>query len=64
MTLSPAPAATLLRDRLEHWARVRPDAIAMTFGEQTFTWVQWRQRILRLTGALRDVARPVLRGDG
>jgi hypothetical protein len=32
MTLSPAPAA-LLRDRLDHWARVRPDAMAMTFGE-------------------------------
>ena len=54
MTLSPAPAATLLRDRVDHWARVRPDAIAVTFGEQTFTWAQWRQRILRLSGALRD----------
>ena len=51
---SPAPAAILLRDRLDHWARVRPDAIAVTFGEQAFTWEQWRQRILRLTGALRD----------
>jgi len=54
MTLSPAPAATLLRDRVDHWARVRPDAIAVTFGEQAFTWAQWRQRILRLSGALRD----------
>ena len=26
----------------------------MTFGAQTFTWGQWRQRILRLAGALRD----------
>ena len=47
------PAATLLRDRLDHWARVRPDAVAVTFAEQAFTWAQWRQRILRLTGALR-----------
>ena len=47
------PAATLLRDRLDHWARVRPDAVAMTFAEQAFTWAQWRQRIMRLTGALR-----------
>ena len=54
MTLSPAPAATLLRDRVDHWARVRPDAIAVTFGEQAFTWAQWRQRILLLSGALRD----------
>ncbi len=54
MTPSPAPPATALRDRLDHWARVRPDDLAMTFGEQAFTWAQWRQRILRLTGALRD----------
>ena len=54
MTLSPAPAATLLRDRVDHWARVRPDAIAVAFGEQTFSWARWRQRILRLSGALRD----------
>jgi acyl-CoA synthetase (AMP-forming)/AMP-acid ligase II len=54
MTLPSAPAATLLRDRLDHWARVRPGATAVTFGEQAFTWGEWRQRILRLTGALRD----------
>jgi acyl-CoA synthetase (AMP-forming)/AMP-acid ligase II len=46
-------AAPLLSDRLDHWARVRPDAAAITFGERTLTWGQWRQRILRLTGALR-----------
>jgi acyl-CoA synthetase (AMP-forming)/AMP-acid ligase II len=46
--------ASLLRDRLDHWARVRPDAMAITFGDQAFTWQQWRERILRLTGALRD----------
>ncbi|HTU74780.1 MAG TPA: AMP-binding protein, partial [Trebonia sp.] len=46
-------AAPLLSDRLDHWARVRPDAAAITFGERTLTWEQWRQRILRLTGALR-----------
>lgn len=54
MTLSPAPAATLLRDRLDHWASTRPGDTAITFGSQTFTWGQWRQRILRLAGALRD----------
>ena len=43
----------LLRDGLDRWARERPDAAAMTFGEQTFTWGQWCKRILRLTGALR-----------
>jgi acyl-CoA synthetase (AMP-forming)/AMP-acid ligase II len=53
MTLSSAPA-TLLRDRLDHWAGVRPDEVAMTFGAQTFTWGQWHERVLRLAGALRD----------
>jgi acyl-CoA synthetase (AMP-forming)/AMP-acid ligase II len=60
MTLSPAdpvdpaPDATLLYEPLEHWARVRPDDVAITFGAQTFTWGQWRERIARLAGALRD----------
>jgi acyl-CoA synthetase (AMP-forming)/AMP-acid ligase II len=49
-----APSATLLRDRLDYWARVRPDDAAITFGVRTYTWGQWRQRILRLAGALRD----------
>jgi acyl-CoA synthetase (AMP-forming)/AMP-acid ligase II len=55
------PTAALLRDRLDYWARVRPDDTAMTFGASTFTWGQWRQRILRLTGALR--AAGVRHGD-
>ena len=54
MTLPSAPAAAVLRDRLDHWARVRPETTAITFGDQSFTWDQWRTRILRLTGALRD----------
>jgi acyl-CoA synthetase (AMP-forming)/AMP-acid ligase II len=53
MTLPSAPA-TLLRDSLDHWARARPDDLAMTFGDQAFTWAQWRARVLRLTGALHD----------
>jgi len=44
---------TLLRDRFDHWARLRPDDLALAFGEQAFTWGQWRDRVLRLTGALR-----------
>lgn len=48
------PTAALLRDRLDHWTRVRPGHTAVTFGERTFTWEQWRERILRLAGALRD----------
>ncbi len=55
------PTAVLLRDRLDHWARVRPGDTAMTFGAQAFTWEQWRQRILRLAGSLRDAG--VRHGD-
>jgi acyl-CoA synthetase (AMP-forming)/AMP-acid ligase II len=33
----------------------------VTFGTETFTWGQWRQRILRLAGALRDAG--VRHGD-
>jgi acyl-CoA synthetase (AMP-forming)/AMP-acid ligase II len=44
----------LLRDGLDQWAEERPYAPAMTFGERSFTWDQWRERILTLTGALRS----------
>jgi acyl-CoA synthetase (AMP-forming)/AMP-acid ligase II len=44
----------LLYDRLGHWADTRPGDLAMSFGEQTFTWGQWQMRILRLAGALQD----------
>ena len=45
---------TLLRDGLDRWAKERPYAPAMTFGERSFTWGQWHERILALTGALRS----------
>jgi acyl-CoA synthetase (AMP-forming)/AMP-acid ligase II len=51
----------MLRDPLDHWTRERPDAIAIDFGDQSFTWRQWRERILRLTGALRSAG--LSRGD-
>jgi acyl-CoA synthetase (AMP-forming)/AMP-acid ligase II len=46
-------AVTLIGDRLDHWARVRPDAPAVTYDNQALTWAQWRERIARLAGALR-----------
>ena len=58
---SDLPPAGLLRDRLDHWARVRPGDTAMTFGATTFTWERWRQRVLRLAGALRGAG--VRHGD-
>jgi acyl-CoA synthetase (AMP-forming)/AMP-acid ligase II len=61
MTLPSAPAATLLRDRLDYWASVRPGDAAMSFADQAYTWAQWRERVVRLTGALREAG--VTAGD-
>ena len=45
--------ARLLGDRLEHWAQTRPDATAMTYAGDSWTWSQWSDRIGRTAGALR-----------
>jgi acyl-CoA synthetase (AMP-forming)/AMP-acid ligase II len=55
------PAATLLDDRLAHWAHATPDAEAITYLGRTWTWAQWHDRVRRLAGAL--AARGVGRGD-
>ena len=55
MTLSPAPAATLLRDRLDHWARIAPRRHRDHFRRhRPSPGGSGAQRILRLAGALRD----------
>jgi acyl-CoA synthetase (AMP-forming)/AMP-acid ligase II len=68
MTTTPMPTQDtdlaeprLLRDRLDLWAAVKPDQPCLTFGDRTFTWAQWRERVLRLAGALRSAG--VARGD-
>src|SRR5207248_6856496 len=35
-----------------HWAGVRPDAEALTYGEVRWTWAQWHDRIQRVAGGL------------
>jgi acyl-CoA synthetase (AMP-forming)/AMP-acid ligase II len=55
------PAARLWTDRLEHWARVQPDAHCVTYQDQSWTWSEWRDRVHRLAGAL--AAAGVRRGD-
>lgn len=47
-------ATTIIFDRLEHWAHVKPEEPAVTFQGNTYTWTQWRTRILRIAGALAD----------
>jgi len=61
MTLDTLEPPVFLRDRLDHWAKHRPDAEAVTFGETTYTWGQWRPRILQLADALRIAG--IKRGD-
>jgi acyl-CoA synthetase (AMP-forming)/AMP-acid ligase II len=49
-----------LDERTAHWAETKPDADAMTYGDRTWTWSQWNDRVRRLAGALKE--RGVQRG--
>ncbi|GAA3431031.1 long-chain-fatty-acid--CoA ligase [Kutzneria kofuensis] len=53
--------ARLLPELVEHWAEVKPDAEAISYEAQGFTWQQWRDRIRKVAGALRRAG--VGRGD-
>ncbi|WP_072687414.1 long-chain-fatty-acid--CoA ligase [Rhodococcus marinonascens] len=48
-------ADTIIFDRIAHWARVRPDDIAVQFQNVEYTWAQWHSRILRIAGGLTTV---------
>ena len=52
MTIAPPSDARLLVDRLEHWANNTPDAEAMVFGDRSWSWSQWRERVHRVAGGL------------
>ena len=56
---SPTPAAA--PPTLEHWARIKPDAVALVEGERTMTWGEWNARADRLAAALE--ARGLGAGD-
>jgi acyl-CoA synthetase (AMP-forming)/AMP-acid ligase II len=60
---APQPLTTdrLISDHVEGWARERPDAVAVTFQDQEYTWAQWRDRLHRVAGGLRALG--VGRGD-
>ncbi len=47
-----APPARLASDRVAHWATAMPDSPALTFGDTTYTWREWNDRLERLGGAL------------
>ena len=50
----PQPVASLV-DFVAAHARSAPDAGAVEYGDRTWTWAQWHQRIRQLAGALRAV---------
>ena len=52
MTLGTLAQPVFPRDRLDHWAQRTPDLTAAVLGETSYTWAQWRTRILQLTDAL------------
>ena len=50
-----------LDEPLAHWAAVNPDGEAVMYGERTWTWSQWDDRVRRAAGGLRALG--VGRGD-
>jgi acyl-CoA synthetase (AMP-forming)/AMP-acid ligase II len=56
-----APAPTYVDDRLAHWAETTPDALAFQYGERSWTWAEWEDRVRRCAGGLRALG--IRRGD-
>ena len=56
-----APEPTFVDDRLAHWAEHLPDGLAFTYGERSWTWAEWEDRVRRCAGGLEALG--VGRGD-
>ena len=52
MTATAAPPAQFITDALAHWAEVRPDDEALSYGGRRWTWAQWHDRVRRAAGGL------------
>jgi acyl-CoA synthetase (AMP-forming)/AMP-acid ligase II len=63
MTAAPLTRAEVshLAAPVEHWARARPDEVALVFEGREWTWAQWAERVRRVAGGL--TAAGVRRGD-
>ena len=46
---------TTLDEPVAHWAKEKPDEVAVMYGERTWTWAQWDDRVRRCAGALRSL---------
>ncbi|NBH11660.1 long-chain fatty acid--CoA ligase [Amycolatopsis sp. SID8362] len=55
------PRVRLFGELLAHWARERPDGTALRFGDRSWTWAEFDERVRRLSGALAGAG--VGRGD-
>lgn len=47
------PPATFLNDHLAYWAREKPEATAWIYGDKSWTWAQWFDRVQRAAGGLK-----------
>ena len=56
-----APTPTYVDDRLAHWAEHLPDGLAFTYGERSWTWREWEDRVRRCAGGLQALG--IGRGD-
>jgi acyl-CoA synthetase (AMP-forming)/AMP-acid ligase II len=56
-----APSPRYVDDRLAHWAQHLPEGLAFTYGERTWTWREWEDRVRRCAGGLETLG--VGRGD-
>ena len=55
------PAPIFVDDRLAHWAEHLPEGQAFTYGERSWTWREWEDRVRRCAGGLQALG--IGRGD-
>ena len=60
LTRLPARPRTI-DEPLAHWAKENPDGEAVKYGERSWTWGEWNDRVRRAAGGLRALG--VGRGD-
>ena len=52
---------TTLDEPVAHWAKEKPDEVAVMYGERTWTWAEWDDRVRRCAGGLKRLG--VGKGD-